>query len=59
MYLSDIYTIGVNLAGLPALCMPVSKDKNGLSIGMQFIGAKFKEQNILNIAYGLEKEINN
>ncbi len=59
MYLSDIYTIGVNLAGLPALCMPVSKDKNGLSIGMQFIGAKFKEQSILNIAYGLEKEINN
>ena len=57
MYLSDIYTIGVNLAGLPALCMPVGKDENGLSIGMQLIGAKFKEQTILNAAYGLEKEL--
>lgn len=57
MYLSDIYTIGVNLAGLPALCMPVGKDDNGLSIGMQFIGAKFREQIILNAAYGLEKEL--
>ena len=57
MYLSDIYTIGVNLAGLPALCMPVDKDENGLSIGMQLIGAKFKEQIILNAAYGLEKAL--
>lgn len=57
MYLSDIYTIGVNLAGLPALCMPVGKDDNGLSIGMQLIGAKFREQIILNVAYGLEKEL--
>ncbi|TLE01234.1 Asp-tRNA(Asn)/Glu-tRNA(Gln) amidotransferase subunit GatA [Helicobacter japonicus] len=57
MYLSDIYTIGVNLAGLPALCMPVGKDDNGLSIGMQLIGAKFREQIILNAAYGLEKEL--
>ena len=57
MYLSDIYTIGVNLAGLPALCMPVGKDESGLSIGMQLIGAKFKEQTILNAAYGLEKEL--
>ncbi|CUU40780.1 MULTISPECIES: Asp-tRNA(Asn)/Glu-tRNA(Gln) amidotransferase subunit GatA [Helicobacter] len=57
MYLSDIYTIGVNLAGLPAICMPVDKDSNGLSIGMQLIGAKFAEQTILNAAYGLEKEL--
>lgn len=57
MYLSDIYTIGVNLAGLPALCMPVGKDDNDLSIGMQLIGAKFREQIILNAAYGLEKEL--
>lgn len=57
MYLSDVYTIGVNLAGLPALCMPVGKNKDGLSIGMQFIGAKFEEQVILNVAYGLEKEL--
>lgn len=57
MYLSDIYTIGVNLAGLPAICIPVDKDSEGLSIGMQFIGAKFDEQSILNVAYGLEKEL--
>lgn len=57
MYLSDIYTIGVNLAGLPAICIPAGKDSEGLSIGMQFIGGKFDEQIILDIAYGLEKEL--
>ncbi|CAM3416560.1 Asp-tRNA(Asn)/Glu-tRNA(Gln) amidotransferase subunit GatA [Helicobacter labetoulli] len=57
MYLSDIYTIGVNLAGLPAICIPTMKNAEGLSVGMQFIGGKFNEQSILNIAYGLEKEL--
>lgn len=57
MYLSDIYTIGVNLAGLPALSLPADKDEHNLSIGMQFIGARFAEQTILNAAYGLEKEL--
>nr|WP_317404423.1 Asp-tRNA(Asn)/Glu-tRNA(Gln) amidotransferase subunit GatA [uncultured Helicobacter sp.] len=57
MYLSDIYTIGVNLAGLPAICIPTMKNAEGLSVGMQFIGGKFEEQTILNIAYGLEKEL--
>ena len=57
MYLSDIYTIGVNLAGLPAICIPTIKNAEGLSVGMQFIGGKFEEQTILNIAYGLEKEL--
>lgn len=59
MYLSDIYTIGVNLAGLPAICIPTMKNIEGLSVGMQFIGGKFEEQTILNIAYGLEKELQN
>lgn len=59
MYLSDIYTIGVNLAGLPAICIPAMKNAEGLSVGMQFIGGKFEEQTILNIAYGLEKELQN
>lgn len=59
MYLSDIYTIGVNLAGLPAICIPTMKSAEGLSVGMQFIGGKFEEQTILNIAYGLEKELQN
>ena len=57
MYLSDIYTIGVNLAGLPGICLPVGKDGDGLSIGMQLIGACFDEQSLLNAAYGLEKEL--
>lgn len=57
MYLSDIYTIGVNLAGLPAICIPTMKNAEGLSVGMQFIGGKFEEQTILNIAYGLEQKL--
>lgn len=59
MYLSDIYTIGINLAGLPAICLPVDNDKEGLPIGMQVIGGRFQEQTILNTAYGLEKELGN
>ena len=53
MYLSDIYTIGANLAGLPAISIPVAESE-GLPIGMQFIGKAFDEQSILDIAYGLE-----
>lgn len=55
MYLSDIYTIGVNLAGLPAISIPVVKKP--LPIGMQFIGRFLDEQNILNAAFGLEREL--
>lgn len=55
MYLSDIYTIGVNLAGLPAISLPVVKKP--LPIGMQLIGRAFDEQSILDIAFGLEKEL--
>lgn len=55
MYLSDIYTIGINLAGLPAICIPVEKRSDGLSIGMQFVAARFNEQQILNVAYGFEQ----
>uniref|UniRef100_UPI000CF10745 amidase family protein n=1 Tax=Helicobacter bizzozeronii TaxID=56877 RepID=UPI000CF10745 len=58
MYLSDIYTVGVNLAGLPALSLPVAKDKMGLPIGMQLIGRAFGEQDILDVAFGLEQELN-
>ncbi|MCE3039430.1 Asp-tRNA(Asn)/Glu-tRNA(Gln) amidotransferase subunit GatA [Helicobacter anatolicus] len=57
MYLSDIYTIGVNLAGLPALSLPVGIAQDNLPIGMQFIGKAFDEQSILDIAYGLEQEL--
>lgn len=55
MYLSDIYTIGVNLAGIPAVSLPVAKSKENLPIGMQLIGKAFDEQSILDGAYGLEK----
>lgn len=48
MYLSDIYTIGVNLAGLPAVSVPCGYCANNLPIGMQFIGPKFSDQEILN-----------
>ncbi|QOQ98762.1 Asp-tRNA(Asn)/Glu-tRNA(Gln) amidotransferase subunit GatA [Helicobacter winghamensis] len=56
MYLEDIYTIGVNLAGLPAISMPVDSDE-GLPIGMQFIGKAFDEQTLLDIALHLENTL--
>ena len=55
MYLSDIYTISANLAGLPALSIPCGKDTNGLPIGMQLIGDCFKEKNIIRAAYAYEQ----
>ncbi|WP_333645840.1 Asp-tRNA(Asn)/Glu-tRNA(Gln) amidotransferase subunit GatA [Lacrimispora sp.] len=55
MYLGDIYTISVNLAGLPGLTVPGGKDKNGLPIGIQFIGDCFKEKNILQAGYAFEQ----
>ena len=45
MYLSDIYTISVNLAGLPGMTVPCGTDKNGLPVGMQLIGNCFEEKN--------------
>jgi aspartyl-tRNA(Asn)/glutamyl-tRNA(Gln) amidotransferase subunit A len=56
MYLSDIYTISVNLAGLPAISLPVHWE-NGLPIGLQLIGKAFDEQTILNCAYSLESAL--
>ena len=51
MYLGDIYTISVNLAGLPGISVPCGQDSNGLPIGMQIIGDCFKEKNIIRAAY--------
>ena len=51
MYLGDIYTISVNLAGLPGLSMPCGTDSKGLPIGVQMIGDCFKEKNIIRAAY--------
>lgn len=55
MYLSDIYTISVNLAGLPALSMPCGFDSEGLPVGLQIIGGHFDESNILGTAYAYEQ----
>jgi aspartyl-tRNA(Asn)/glutamyl-tRNA(Gln) amidotransferase subunit A len=55
MYLSDVYTISVNLAGLPALSLPCGFDAQGLPIGMQLIGSPFDEVTILNLAYAYEQ----
>ena len=56
MYLGDIYTISVNLAGLPGISIPVGKDKKGLPVGMQMIGNCFEEKKIIRAAYTLEQE---
>jgi aspartyl-tRNA(Asn)/glutamyl-tRNA(Gln) amidotransferase subunit A len=58
MYLSDIFTIAVNLAGLPAISIPCGSDSKNLPIGFQLIGKAFDEATILNVANVLEKEIN-
>ncbi|MDD2775209.1 MAG: Asp-tRNA(Asn)/Glu-tRNA(Gln) amidotransferase subunit GatA [Gallionella sp.] len=51
MYLSDIYTIAVNLAGLPGMSIPAGFGKNGLPVGLQLIGDYFKEAQMLNAAH--------
>lgn len=54
MYLGDIYTISVNLAGLPGITVPCGKDRSGLPIGLQLIGDCFMEKNIIRAAYAFE-----
>ncbi len=54
MYLSDIYTVSVNLAGLPGLSMPCGLDSKGLPIGAQLIGPHFGEGTLLNAAHGFQ-----
>jgi aspartyl-tRNA(Asn)/glutamyl-tRNA(Gln) amidotransferase subunit A len=55
LYLCDIYTIGVNLAGLPAISVPCGFTKSGLPIGAQLIGQPWKESNLLAIAHAYER----
>ena len=55
MYLSDICTVSVNIAGLPGISIPCGVDKEGMPIGMQLIGNKFAEETILNAAYTFEQ----
>lgn len=55
MYLGDIYTISVNLAGLPGMTLPCGMDSSGLPIGLQLIGDCFQEKKIIQTAYAFEQ----
>ena len=57
MYLADICTVSVNIAGLPGISIPCGVDKEGMPVGMQLIGNKFCEETILNVAYTFEQKI--
>lgn len=57
MYLSDVYTISVNLAGLPGISVPCGRDKKGLPIGMQLIADCFQEKKLIQTAYTYEQSI--
>jgi aspartyl-tRNA(Asn)/glutamyl-tRNA(Gln) amidotransferase subunit A len=54
MYLSDIYTISANLAGLPAISLPCGFDDQGMPIGLQIIGRPFDEETVLRVAHAYE-----
>jgi len=56
MYLADVCTVPVNVAGLPGISIPCGVDKEGLPIGMQIIGKQFSEETILNAAYTYEQK---
>ena len=55
MYLGDIYTISVNLAGLPGISLPCGLDRQGLPVGLQLIGDCFQEKKIIRVAYAFEQ----
>ncbi|MBI4160872.1 MAG: Asp-tRNA(Asn)/Glu-tRNA(Gln) amidotransferase subunit GatA, partial [Acidobacteria bacterium] len=57
MYLSDVFTATINLAGLPALSLPCGLSREGLPIGLQIIGPPFGEERILRAAHALEGEL--
>ncbi|AFV97944.1 MULTISPECIES: Asp-tRNA(Asn)/Glu-tRNA(Gln) amidotransferase subunit GatA [unclassified Sulfuricurvum] len=57
MYLSDIYTISVNLAGLPAISIPIDTADNGMPVGLQLIAAPYAEQTLFNGAFSLETQL--
>ena len=54
MYLNDVFTVTVNLAGLPGISVPAGFDQNGLPLGLQLIGRPWEEADLLNVAYALE-----
>jgi aspartyl-tRNA(Asn)/glutamyl-tRNA(Gln) amidotransferase subunit A len=58
MYLNDIFTVPINLAGIPAISVPVGHDKNNLPLGLQLIGKALGEQTLLNLALSMESKSN-
>ncbi|TRD22219.1 Asp-tRNA(Asn)/Glu-tRNA(Gln) amidotransferase subunit GatA [Palleronia caenipelagi] len=56
MYLNDVFTVTVNMAGLPGISVPVGLDASGLPLGLQLVGRPFEEGDLLNLAYALERE---
>ncbi len=58
-YANDVCTVPVNIAGLPAISLPCGSDKDGLPIGIQIIGNRFCDGEVLNIAYAYEQETKN
>ncbi len=57
MYLADIYTISLNLAGLPGLAVPAGKTQDGLPVGVQFMGKALDEETLFSLASALEKNV--
>jgi len=57
MYLADICTVPINVAGLPGISIPCGVDKSGMPIGMQIIGKQFSEETLLNAAYTYEQKV--
>ena len=55
MYLNDVFTVTVNLAGLPGISVPAGRDGDGLPLGLQLIGRPFEEGALLNQALALER----
>jgi aspartyl-tRNA(Asn)/glutamyl-tRNA(Gln) amidotransferase subunit A len=55
MYLGDIYTVPVNLAGLPGISLPCGYDRNGMPIGLQMVGDAFSEKTLIRAAYSFEQ----
>ena len=55
MYLNDVFTVTVNLAGLPGIAVPTGLDSKGLPLGLQLIGRPWEEGDLLNVAYSLEQ----
>lgn len=56
MYLGDIYTVPVNIAGLPAISMPCGKDSEGMPVGLQLIGKAFSENTLIRAGYAFENK---